>query len=75
MKCNKGDLIRFTNSRGIDKSALILSDGHSVSLYVEDRPYRIIDTTSYSVMSDGVRRSVYDYQIEEILNYKESTDV
>ena len=75
MKCNKGDLVRFSSDIGIYKSGLVLSNGHSVSLYVEDRPYRIIDTMSYSVMFDGIRRSVYDYQIEEVLNFKEGIDV
>ena len=75
MKCSKGDLVKFESRYGDQKSGIVLDKGMKVSLYVEDRPYRIIDATSYSVMYDGTKGIVYDHQIEKIFNCKEISNV
>jgi len=75
MNYNKGDLVVFHDRYGSRKAGVITYEGSRVSLYVEDRPYRIIDTKSYRVICSSGSEFIYDYQIEEILNNKEKRDV
>ena len=67
----KGDLISFFRGNGEKRPGLITRVGGRVSMYVEDRPYRIIDTRSYTVLSMGKSMTIYDYQIEDMLSSKE----
>ena len=41
----------------------IILYGSPVSLYVEDRPIRSISTFHYSVMVNGIRKTVYEEEI------------
>ena len=72
MNCNKGDLVRFSDERGLEEEGMVIGDGHRMSVYVEDRPMRVIDAISYPVMtSREIKKYIYDYQIKEIVSNKE----
>ncbi len=74
MNFSKGDLVSFSRYGKMNKG-IITSVGSKVSMYIEDRPYRIIDTRMCSVLSEGTLKTIYDYQIEEILSSKENKNV
>ena len=68
MNFKPGDLVSVDTNGKESQTGIIISEGHPVSIYVEDRPIRSISAMSYGVILNGVRRSIYDYEILEIMN-------
>jgi len=68
MNFKPGDLVSVDTNGKESQAGIIISDGHPVSIYVEDRPIRSISAMRYGVILNGVRRSIYDYEILEIMN-------
>ena len=67
-----GDLVSIRQDGvGKEQSGIILSKGYPISLYFEDRPIRSISAIRYSVILNGVRRTIYDYEIHKILSSRE----
>ena len=58
-----GDLIFSDRFKNI---GLILSEGSDISIYVEDRPYRIIDSRMYSAIVCGIKKTIYEHEVEKI---------
>tara|TARA_E500000331_G_C17156206_1_gene669662 strand:- start:6 stop:233 length:228 start_codon:yes stop_codon:yes gene_type:complete len=75
MNYSKGDLVVFIDGDRKKKTGIITSKGSNVSLYIEDRPYKIIDTVPYRIVSEGIVKSIYDYQISEVLSKKDIENV
>jgi|TARA_R110001583_G_scaffold31043_6_gene106594 phospholipid N-methyltransferase len=66
MKYNPGDIVEVEKF-GRKFTACIVS-GIPVSLYVEDRPVKIIDEVSYRLVSNNECTVAYGYQIKRKLN-------
>ena len=67
-----GDLVFSHRLKNI---GLVLSEGSGISVYVEDRPYRIIDSRMYSAMVCGSKKTIYEYEVEKISKNLESENV
>ena len=61
MKYESGDLVEVCIEKNIF-TGLVIS-GRPVSLYIEDRPIRIIDEVSYTIMVNGDRKFAYEKDI------------
>ena len=63
-----GDLIMIENhSKSL---GIIVTEGLNMSVYVEGRPIKIIDTYQHVAISKGKRIIVYDYQVRKLCSAK-----
>jgi phospholipid N-methyltransferase len=65
MQYSPGDLVEVTKERSEKYTGIILS-GTPTSLYVEARPYKIIDEVVYKIISGGKDMFAYGYQIRKL---------
>ena len=70
MNIEPGCLVEFDSMTSSTKSitGIILSSGLRVSLRVEARPIRIIDTNQYIALTHTGKHSIYENQITKIIN-------
>ena len=66
MKYQPGDIVEVEKS-GRKFTACVVS-GTPTSLYVEDRPVRILDEVSYRLISNSEYTVAYEYQIKRKIN-------
>jgi hypothetical protein len=71
MEFSPGDLVEVTKKRSfrISESEIctgIIISGRPTSLYVEARPYKIIDEVIYKIISGGEGMFAYGYQIRKL---------
>ena len=65
MEYRPGDLVEVTKKRSESYTGVIVS-GKPTSLYVEARPYKIIDEVIYKIVSGGKDMFAYGYQIRKL---------
>ena len=65
MQYSPGDLVEVMKNRSEKYTGIIIS-GKPTSLYVEARPYKIIDEVMYKIVSGGKDMFAYGYQIRKL---------
>lgn len=65
VKYKPGDLVEVSKHRSETYAGVVVS-GRPTSLYVEARPYKIIDEVMYKIVSSGNHTFAYEYQMRKL---------